>query len=476
MDVREPIQFGTDGWRAVIAEDFTFENVRRVAQATAAYWLAEAARKGAPPRAIVGYDRRFLSEKFAAAIAEVLAANSVQTIYTAADCPSPAVSCAIKQQSLVGGLMVTASHNPPEFNGIKIKADFAGPADPKITRQIEALVDSEPPRHVAFEEAVGKGSILVEDVRPAHREAVGRFVDIGRIASAKLRVVFDSMHGVAGREFEQMLAPHHVAVTTLRAERDPMFGGVNPEPIAKNLGALEAHLRAHKADIALVTDGDADRIAAMTPDGTFITTHYCIAMLLLHMIRHRRQTGNVVKALNTTVMLDRICAKHSLPLREVPVGFKWIAKLMREEDVLLGGEESGSVGFKGYIPERDGILACLLLLEFLACEGKSIARIMAEMDAEFGASRYARLDLRFPVEKRRSLMDWARKNPAKDLAGSRLVEVKDFDGVKMIAKDGSWLMLRGSGTEPVLRIYAESNEQSRADALVEAGRQLAEIL
>jgi alpha-D-glucose phosphate-specific phosphoglucomutase len=471
--VAEPIQFGTDGWRAVIADGVTFENVRRVAQAVALHWRAEAAGKGPPLRAAVGYDCRFLSEKFAAAIAEVLAANGVTTILAAEPCPSPAVSYAIKQHGLIGGLMVTASHNPPEFNGIKIKADFGGPADPEITRQVEALVDREPPRRVALEEAKGQGSVLVADLRVAHREAIGRFVDLDRIAAAKLTVAADSMHGVAERELERILAPRDVAVTTIRAERDPLFGGVNPEPVAKNLGALAAHLRAHRADIAVVTDGDADRIGAMTPDGRFITTHYCIAMLLLHMIRHRRQTGMVVKALNTTMMLDRICAKHGLPLREVPVGFKWVAKLMRTEDVLLGGEESGSVGFKGWIPERDGILACLLLLEFLACERKSVRAIMAEMDAEFGASRYARVDMGYALEKRRPLMDAARRSPAQDLAGSPLAEVKDFDGVKMTAKDGSWLMLRGSGTEPIIRIYAESDRQARADALVELGQQMA---
>jgi len=337
-------------------------------------------------------------------------------------------------------------------------------------------VDREPPRRVPLDKAKGEGSVVVEDLRLAHRAAIERFVDLDRIAAAELKIVADSMHGAAGRELEQILAPRGVAVTAIRAERDPLFGGVNPEPVAENLGPLAAHLRAHRADIAVVTDGDADRVGAMTPEGTFITTHYCIAMLLLHLIRHRRQRGLVAKALNTTVMVDRICAKYGLPLREVPVGFKWVARLMRAEDVLLGAEESGSVGFKGWIPERDGILACLLLLEFLACEGKSVGRIMAEMDAEFCASRYARVDMSYPLEKRQPLMDAVRRNPVRDLAGSPLEEVKNFDGVKMIARDGSWLMLRGSGTEPLIRIYAESNEQARAEALVELGRRMAAMI
>ncbi|MFA7004719.1 MAG: phosphoglucomutase/phosphomannomutase family protein [Verrucomicrobiia bacterium] len=467
-----PIRFGTDGWRALMSEGFTVENVRRVTQAVAIYWREAAARKGVAPRAVVGYDTRLQSDKFAITVAEVLAGNDIATILTTQPSPTPAVSYAIKDRGLIGGVMITASHNPPEFNGVKIKVDFAGSADSEMTDAVEKLLDCKPPRTIPFETARGQGRIVVEDVRGPHRAAVGRFVDLERIAKAKLGIVVDSMHGCGGREIEEILSPHDMTTTTLRANADPTFGGVNPEPIAPNLHSLAGYLSTHRADIALVTDGDADRIAAMDPQGEFITTHYCFAMLLLHMIRHRKQTGCVVKALNTTVMVDRICAKYGLTLRETPVGFKWTAKLMRETDVLMGGEESGGVGFKGWIPERDGILAGLLLLEFLACERKPVRQIMSEMDAEFGASRYARADVRYPLEKREPLMQWLRKNPAQDLLGSPLSEVVHFDGVKMIARDGAWLMLRGSGTEPVLRIYAEAGEQSRADGLVELGRRL----
>ncbi|MCX6900001.1 MAG: phosphoglucomutase/phosphomannomutase family protein [Verrucomicrobia bacterium] len=467
-----PIRFGTDGWRAVMSGEFTFENVRRAAQAVAIYWRGEAARKGVAPRAVVGYDTRLHSDKFAVAVAEVLAGNDIATILTSQPSPTPAVSYAIKDRGLIGGVMITASHNPPEFNGFKIKADFAGSADTAMTDAVEKLLDRETPRITPFETARGQGRIVVEDIRGPHRVAAGRFVDLERIAKTKLRVVVDSMHGCGQRGIEEILSPYGMTATTLRAEADPTFGGVNPEPIAPNLHSLAGYLSAHRADIALVTDGDADRIGAMDPQGEFITTHYCFAMLLLHMIRHRKQTGCVVKALNTTVMVDRICAKYGLEMHETPVGFKWVTKLMRERDVLIGGEESGGLGFKGWIPERDGILAGLLLLEFLACEGKPVRQIMAEMDAEFGASRYAREDIRYPLEKREPLMQWLRKNPAQDLLGSPLAEVKDFDGVKMVARDGAWLMLRGSGTEPVLRIYAEAGEQSRADGLVELGRRL----
>lgn len=466
------IRFGTDGWRALIAEEFTLENVRRVTQAVATYWRGAAARKGVAPRAVVGYDTRLQSDKFAVAVTEVLAGNDIATILASQPSPTPAVSYAIKNRGLIGGVMITASHNPPEFNGFKIKADFAGSADTEMTDAVEQLLDREAPRTIPSETARGQGRIVVEDVRGPHRAAAGRFVDLERIAKANLGVVVDSMHGCGGREIEEILSPHGMTATTLRAEADPTFGGVNPEPIALNLRPLSTYLGAHRADIALVTDGDADRIAAMDPQGEFITTHYCFAMLLLHMIRHRKQTGCVVKALNTTVMVDRICAKYGLTLRETPVGFKWTAKLMRETDVLMGGEESGGLGFKGWIPERDGILAGLLLLEFLACEGKPVRQIMAEMDAEFGASRYARADVRYPREKREPLMQWLRKHPTQDLLGSPLAEVKDFDGVKMVARDGAWLMLRGSGTEPVLRIYAEAGEQARADGLVQLGQEL----
>jgi alpha-D-glucose phosphate-specific phosphoglucomutase len=468
------IQFGTDGWRGILAEDFTFENVRRVAQAIADFWQAEARKKGvAQPRAVVGYDTRFLSDRFAATAAEVLAGNGIGVVYAAAASPSPAVSFAVKDCGLIGGVMITASHNPAEFNGVKIKADFGGPADAETTRAIEALLDRDVPQRLPFETARGQGMIMLNDVRVAHRKALERFVDLDRIARAELAVVVDSMFGAGAREIESLLASRGVAVTTLRATRDVLFGGVKPEPIAENLGELSACLRSQKADIGVVTDGDADRVGAVDGQGNYITTHYCYAMLLLHMLRHRKQTGSVIKSLTTTSMVDRICAKFGVPLRETPVGFKWVARCMREEDVLMGGEEAGGMGFKGHIPERDGILACLLLLEFLAFEGKSAQQIMAEMDAEFGPSRYARLDMSYPLEKRQVLMDAVRKRPVADLLGSPLAELKDYDGVKLIAQDGAWLMLRASGTEPVVRIYAEAYDQTRADGLVSVGRELA---
>ena len=469
-----PIRFGTDGWRALMSREFTVENVLRLAQATASYWRKQASRKKIPLRAIVGFDTRHRSGEFAAAVAEVFAGNGITTLLTPAPTPTPALSYAIQDRALIGGVMITASHNPPEFNGYKLKADFAGSADNAITDAVERLLDRVPPRVMPLEQARGQGRVVVEDVRSRHREAAGRFVDLERIARAKLSVVVDSMHGCGGREFETILAPRGgTTLTTLRADADPLFGGVNPEPIARNISSLSDYLRGRRCDIALVTDGDADRIGAMGPGGEFISPHYCIAMLLLHSIRHRRQTGLVVKTLNTTTMVDRICDKHGLSFEEVPIGFKWIARLMRERDVLLGGEESGSIGFKGWIPERDGILAGLMLLEFLACEEKPVRQVLAEIDAEFGASCYARADVGFPLERRAPLLEWLRENPPRDLLGSPLAEVRDFDGVKLLARDGAWLMLRGSGTEPVLRIYAESHAPARVEELVALGRRLA---
>jgi alpha-D-glucose phosphate-specific phosphoglucomutase len=465
------IKFGTDGWRGVIADDFTFENVRRVAQATADYWNSLV---GAQKTAIVGYDKRFLSETYAKLVCEVFAANGIKALYPPVAVPTPAVSFAVRERKLCGAVMITGSHNPPQFNGYKLKAHYAGPADPEMCAQVEARVDQSPLRSINFDEGVKNGNIESYDPLPAHLAAVKKIIDLKRIRGAKLRAVVDSMHGCGGHLLETMLAKSACRVETIRAERDPLFGGVNPEPTAKNLGALCDAVKKARAQIGLATDGDADRLGIVDDKGRYVSIQIVFAMLLLHLLRNcGRKSGVVVKSTNSTVLIDRICRAHGLKCVEVPVGFKYICEQMRETDVLIGGEESGGIGFQGHIPERDGILANLMLLEMLTVTGKRFSEIARDLQKEFGASAYDRIDMRFPLEKREKLIDTLRSQPPKQLLGVPLATMKDSDGVKYIAQDDSWLMFRTSGTEPIIRIYSEAATAVRVKKLLDHGKSLA---
>jgi phosphomannomutase len=464
---KAPIKFGTDGWRGVIADDFTFDNVRRVAQATADYWNSQ----NLPQAAIVGYDNRFLSETYAKLVCEVLAANAIRALYPPEAVPTPAVTYAVRDPDTKcrGAVMITASHNPPEFNGYKLKADYAGPADPQYCQQVEARLDRSPVRTTNFDDAIRAGSVELYDPRPAHVAAVKKIVDLKKIRRAKLRIVADSMHGCGGRVLEEL-----VGGQTIRADRDVLFAGTNPEPIGKNLGPLSRAVKQARAHIGLATDGDADRLGVVDEQGRYVSIQLVLAMLLLHLLRNRGERGGVVvKSTNCTVLIDRICKAHNLELLEVPVGFKHICEQMRKRDVLIGGEESGGIGFRGHIPERDGILANLLLLEMLAFTRKRVSQIAAEIQKEFGASAYDRIDMHYPLQKRDRLIETLRTRPPKDLLGSPLARVNDSDGVKYIARDDSWLMFRASGTEPIIRIYSEAASAARVKRLLTYGRQLA---
>ena len=458
-----PIKFGTDGWRAVIADEFTFANVERVAQATADYWTAnpppEVARK-----IIVGYDRRFLSDQFARRTAEVFAGNGFDVVLTSVPTPTPAVSFAVKAQRATGGVMITASHNPPAFNGYKLKAHYGGPAEPALCSAVESFLDQSPVRRVAL----GKES-KITDIRPAHFTAIKRLVDFKLIARSKLRFAHDPLFGVGAGCFADLLAGTTCKVTTLNAAHDAFFGGINPEPIPKNYGPTSAYLKKHPHDLCLVTDGDADRVGGMDGRGHPLSTHQLICLLLHHYLANRKATGRMIKALTTTSMVDKMCAAHGLEMVETGVGFKYICAEMLKGGVVLGAEESGGIGFPGHIPERDGILAGLMLLELLATERVSINKLIAKLEKEYGPHRYARIDTTFPLEKRAALMEFCKANPPTKLLRSPLAEVKSFDGVKFISEDGSWLMLRGSGTEPILRIYAETSSDTGAAKLLKEG-------
>ena len=351
-----------------------------------------------------------------------------------------------------------------------MKSYYGGSSGPEECQAIESLLDPNPPPPAAER---SKSKITVEDVRPAHYAALKKLVDFRLIARSKLRFAHEALFGVGAGCFEQLLKGTTCRVTTLNAKHDVLFGGINPEPIAANYGASRAFLRRHPHDVCLVTDGDADRVGGMDGRGNCLTTHQVICLLLRHFMVNRQGRGRVVKALTTTSMVDKMCAAHGLPLVETGVGFKYICAEMLKGGVLLGAEESGGIGFPGHIPERDGIAAGLMLLELLATERRSIVKILADLEREFGPHRYGRIDTHFPLERRGLLMESLQRDPPAKLLRSPVAEIKTFDGVKFIAADTSWLMLRGSGTEPVLRIYAEAASEAAVRKLLRLGASLA---
>jgi phosphomannomutase len=471
------IKFGTDGWRAVIAEDFTFANVARVAQATADYWKSEVQSPtsdvfGRELKIIIGFDRRFFSDRFAQTAAEIFAGNDFQVVLVPEPTPTPSVSFAVKVQRAVGGVMITASHNPPVFNGFKLKSFYGGSSDPATCQAVESFMDRNPVRSVNLNEAIRAGHISIQDVRPEHFVALKKLVNFKLIAKSKLRFAHDALFGVGAGCFERLLAGTTCKVTALNGGHDVLFGGINPEPIEKNYMRSRKFLRRHPHDICLVTDGDADRVGGMTGRGRVLTAHQIVCLLLHHLVVNRKGRGRVVKALTTTSMVDKMCAAYGLPLVETGVGFKYICAEMLKGDVLLGAEESGGIGFPGHIPERDGLAAGLMLLELLATERVSVDRILAKLERQFGRHRYGRIDTHFPLEKRNALMQFLKENPPVKLLRSPLAGLKTFDGVKFVAEDSSWLMLRGSGTEPILRIYAEAKSDAGVRKLLETGVKL----
>ncbi len=360
--------------------------------------------------------------------------------------------------------MITASHNPPAFNGFKLKAHFGGSAESATCAAVEAFLDkTTPPTQT------NGSQVVIADLIPDHFRAIKKLVDFKLISRSKLKFAHDPLFGVGAGCFADLLAGTTCKVTTLNATHDPNFGGINPEPVVQNYSRTAAFLRKHPHDICLVTDGDADRVGGMDGRGNYLSTHQIICGLLYHLYSNRKLTGRVIKALTATSMVDKMCQAYGLPLVETGVGFKYICAEMVKGDVLLGAEESGGIGFPGHIPERDGILAGLMLLELLATEKTSINQMLGRLAKQFGPHHYARIDAHYPLEKRAPLLEYCKNNPPPKLIRSPLVDVKSYDGVKFIAADGTWLMLRGSGTEPILRIYAEAKSEVDAKRLLKVG-------
>lgn len=470
------IKFGTDGWRAVISDTFTFANLRLVAQAIADYVLEEADDQ---PQVVIGFDTRFLSDRYATEVARVLASNGIVAHLTRADAPTPAISYAVVHKKATAGVMITASHNAPRYNGLKLKAAFGGTALPEQADRVEAHLErnqeaARGPKVMDYQAALDRGLIQRFDPAWAYYEHLSHMVDLDVISASELRVVADAMYGSARKCIADMLARTRCRVYEIRGEMNPGFGGIHPEPVAHYLSALGAAIQAHHADLGLATDGDGDRIGAMDAAGNFVDPHHIFALALRHLVEERGWSGKVVKSISTTRMVDRLAARYGLPLVETPVGFNHIADHMLKGDVLIGGEESGGISIKGHIPEGDGVLMGLLLLEIVTVAGAPLHELVAELQSDVGPAHYVRHDipLRFPVAKEEMVARLTGDVPG-SLAGEEIVEVDTLDGVKYLLADDSWLLIRPSGTEPVLRVYAEARSPEGVQNLLEFGEGVA---
>jgi alpha-D-glucose phosphate-specific phosphoglucomutase len=481
------IHFGTDGWRAVISEEFTFDNVRKVAQAIAEKTLADCAAHAAPngspshscPSLVVGFDTRFLSDRYAMTVAEVLAANGIHVWLTHGDSPTPVTSFAIVDKRADGGVMITASHNPPRYNGIKLKAAFGGSASPADCKEVERRIvaaNGAAPKRLDFEDALAQGRITRFDPFPAYETHVRALVDFDAIAAANLSVAVDSMYGAGRLYLARLLREAGCLVHELRSEMNPGFNGIHPEPIARHLEPLIETMRGGEYNIGLATDGDADRIGAVDVSGKFIDPHAIMALLLEHLVETRNLRGSIVKTVSTTQMLNRLAARYALDIYETPVGFNHITDHMLRAPVLIGGEESGGISILGHIPEGDGLLMGLLLAEMVAVKHKPLGALLDDLMAaeDVGVFRYARIDQPVRPFKKADLVAGLMAYAPASLAGEHIAHISDRDGVKYILADNSWLLIRPSGTEPVLRIYAEARTDAQVKALLTEGVALAE--
>jgi phosphomannomutase len=472
------ISFGTDGWRAVIADVFTFDNVRRVADA-----IAVAARTLEPPpeidrnTLIVGFDRRFLSKEFAGAVAESLRSAGYRVILSNAPTPSQTISFTAWHRKVLGGVMVTASHNPAKYNGIKFKAWYGGSALPETYAKIAASLGER--------DARDGGSVVEDNILDDYVAAVRAQLDIEKIRGAKLSILHDPMHGVAAQLPSKILGIDYVGaqriirrsaresldvtiVDGIRGDVNPAFGGVNPEPIPENLNASRNVMLTGEYDLAICNDGDADRLGILDERGEFVSPHKIISLLALYLVREKKLAGDIVKTFSTTRLIERVAKALGATLHETPIGFKYVADLMLAQNVLVGGEESGGIGLGHFLPERDGVLSGLMVAEVVAHYGKPLSEIVASMEAEFGALHYDRRDVHRTMEACGRLIDRVRGGELNDAFGPGFSAREETDGVKMNYADGTWILFRKSGTEPIIRIYCESPNAARVQEMLDA--------
>ena len=469
MSQQSPIKFGTDGWRGVIADDFTFENVRAAAAAIASYVLA---KEDAAKSVCIGYDTRFGSPAFAEAVAQVLAGAGIPVKLADRITPTPALSYAVKTQGAAGGVMITSSHNPAQWNGVKYKASYGGSGSPSIMKEIEALLGKPLPEAQA-------APIERVNFLPPYVDAIQKFVDLDLIAKSGYRFVVDCMYGAGAGVLAGIFTKIGVDFVEIRAQHDPLFPGINPEPIEPHIRMAQDVVVKQKCDAALITDGDADRIGAADEHGNFVDPHKIYSVILQWILERKGWPGDVTRAFNTTSMLDRIAAKYGRRLHEHGIGFKFVCDLMLTEDILIGGEESGGIGIRRHLPERDGLLNALLIANVMAEEKKTLGQLVAALQEEYGEHQYGRIDLHIADDLKNATIARA-KAGVKEFAGMQVEKVETLDGIKFWLDNPeaktkpnaakTWLLLRASGTEPLLRIYSESCSKESVKELLDAAR------
>jgi len=475
--INNPIKFGTDGWRGIIAQDFTFDNVRACAQGVADY-LKQAGLAG--QGIVIGYDTRFASEDFASAAAEVVAGNGIKVYLCPKAAPTPVISYGVLAQKLGGAIIITASHNPAGWNGFKVKSEYGSSAPPEVIAQLERRIShtlaTGKINQLPLAEAIEQGLVEYLDLAPIYFNQLNSLINLNALRQARLKIVVDSMYGAGAGYFKKLLDGGAIKVTEINSERNPLFPGMKqPEPIEGNLAKLSATVKQQGADVGLATDGDADRIGIIDENGEFLTQLQVFALLCLYLLEVCGERGPIVKTITTTSMLYRLGEIFNVPVYEVPVGFKYVAPIMMAENALIGGEESGGYGFRGHVPERDAILAGLYFLDLMVKTGKRPSQLLDYLFSKVGPHFYDRVDIKFPAEERQAINNRLRDNLPDIIDRVKVVKTDTADGFRFILADTSWLLVRFSGTEPVLRIYAESNSRARVDRLLEFGKELARV-
>jgi phosphomannomutase len=456
----------------VVADDFTYENLRYVAQGSAEYLMT----RGDRPTAVVGFDCRFSAEEFAGEFARVLAGNGVVPVLFDRPSPTQVVSWTVIARPAAGGVAITASHNPYTFNGVKYKPETGSSAPPELISELERRINALAERGPDAVRTGDDSAVERYDPKPAYFEQLGRMVDLEKLRSSRLRLLHDCMYGSGYGYLIELLSPGHIQVEELHGERNPYFGGRNPEPIPPNLGEALSNMGAGGHDLCVATDGDADRLGIIDETGRFITQLEVYALLMVYLFEMRGWKGPVVKTINMTSMVERLAAEYGVEVVELAVGFKNVAPKMIELDAVLGGEESGGFGFRGHIPERDGILAGLFFADMVVSTGKPLSRLLAELQQRVGPHHYARHDLRLPRatydQDRRRVLETLGANAPRTIAGRDVVRTRDDDGFKFYLDDGSWVLLRTSGTEPLIRVYAEAADEEAVEQRLSALEQI----